>query len=411
MPDAIEHVSIGTELLLGDTIDGNVAFAGKAFAAIGLRVTRRTTVGDSIAEIQDAVGAALERTGAVLVCGGLGPTNDDLTRDAVAGLLELPLEFDEAVWSELVERWRQRGREISQSNRAQAMVPRGATVLANSRGSAPGLWIESARGLVVLLPGVPIEFEGLLDEEVIPRLRQRLELAPIRSRRLRTTGIAESRLGELLGPLESALLPITLAYLPDQHGVDLRLTAWQLDDDTATERLDAAEERIRAAVGEWIYASDQQDIAEVVIAGLRAAGQMLATAESCTGGLLGARVTAVAGSSDVYAGGMVTYSDRLKQDLLGVNPGTLAAHGAVSEQTVREMVSGVAERTGADVSVAITGIAGPGGGTADKPVGTVWIGWFREGETTARRFGFPGDRHQVRERAVQAALAGLVGDP
>jgi len=409
VPASIEHVSIGTELLLGDTIDSNVAFAGRALSEIGVRVERRTTVGDSIAEIQDAIGSALDRTGVVIACGGLGPTNDDLTRDAVASLLELPLDFDDSIWQELVGRWRKFGREISDSNRSQAMVPRGATVLRNRWGSAPGLWVESARGIVVLLPGVPIEFEGLLREAVIPRLREKLDSAPIHSRRLRTTGIAESKLGELLGPLEEQFAPITLAYLPDQGGVDLRLTAWQLDEETAQLKLDAAEQLVRHVAGQWIYTSGEKDLAVVVLETLRANQLTLATAESCTGGMLGARITAVAGSSDVYLGGVVSYANEAKQELLGVSVETLERHGAVSEQSAREMALGVAGRLGSDCAIAITGIAGPGGGTADKPVGTVWIAWFDRGAVNAKRFGFAGDRSQVRERAVQAALAGFVG--
>lgn len=409
MSAAIEHLSVGTELLLGDTVDSNVAFAGRAFAALGLRVTRHATVGDAVSEIQDAVAAALDRTGAVLVCGGLGPTNDDLTRDAVATLLGMPLAFDDAVWQELVARWRRHGREISDSNRSQAMVPQGGVVLPNRWGSAPGLWLESSRGLVILLPGVPLEFEGLLREQVMPRLGDRFNLQPIRSRRLRTTGIAESKLGELLGPLETQMAPVTLAYLPDQHGVDLRLTAWQLDGASADAALDAAEAVVQGVVGEWIFARDDRDLAAVLLDALRERKLTLATAESCTGGLVSARITAIAGSSDVFVGGVVSYANTVKESLLGVSSATLATHGAVSEAAAREMVVGVAQRLGADAAVAITGIAGPGGGSDDKPVGTVWFAWFLEGEVWTKRVGFSGDRHQVRERAAQAALAGMVG--
>ncbi|HRX18184.1 MAG TPA: competence/damage-inducible protein A, partial [Gemmatimonadales bacterium] len=198
-------MTVGTELLLGDTIDTNAAHAGLVLAARGIRVARRATVGDRAEDIRDAVDQALARTGLVLVTGGLGPTRDDITRDVVATLLDCPLQFDESVWDALVARWAAVGRTISESNRSQAMVPAGATVLPNRRGSAPGLWIETARGLVILLPGVPIELETLLAEEVLPRLEERLGLRSIRSRVLRTSGIPESRLGELLGPLEESL--------------------------------------------------------------------------------------------------------------------------------------------------------------------------------------------------------------
>lgn len=408
MSHSIEHVSVGTELLLGDTIDTNVTDGSRALVACGLRVARRTTVGDTIEEIQDAVGAALDRTGLVLVCGGLGPTSDDLTRDAVAALVDMPLEFDEAVWTDLVERWRRIGREISDSNRSQAMVPRGATVLPNRWGSAPGLWIDSPRGLVILLPGVPIEFRGLLDEQVIPRLQARLPLQAICSRTLRTTGIAESKLGEILRPLEASLAPVTLAYLPDQNGVDLRLTAWGMAGHDAEAALGRVEAVVRAAVGRFVFATGNTDLAAVLIDALRSRGQALATAESCTGGMIGARITAIAGSSDVYLGGVVSYANAVKESQLGVSAATLRDHGAVSEATVREMVQGVAARFGADVAVAVTGIAGPGGGTPDKPVGTVWFGWLVNGAVEAERIGFAGDRSQVRERAAQAGLLGLL---
>jgi nicotinamide-nucleotide amidase len=405
---SIEHVSVGTELLLGDTIDSNVVYGSRALVARGLRVSRRSTVADSVAEIQDAVGAALGRTGLVLVCGGLGPTNDDLTRDAVADLVGMPLEFDDGVWAELVDRWRRIGREISDSNRSQAMVPRGATVLPNRWGSAPGLWIDSPRGLVILLPGVPLEFRGLLDEQVIPRLEQQLALQPIRSRVLRTTGIAESKLGELIGPLEPRMAPVTLAYLPDQSGVDLRLTTWGVSEHESTSALDAAEAVVKGAVGRFVFATGRTDLAEVLLDKLRERKSTLATAESCTGGMIGARITAIAGSSDVYLGGVVSYSNAVKEAQLGVRTATLREHGAVSEATVREMVQGAAERFGASVAIAVTGIAGPGGGTDDKPVGTVWFAWMVNGQIEAERIGFAGDRGQVRERATQAGLLGLL---
>lgn len=407
MPPTIEIVSVGTELLLGETVDTNAAHASRVFAAHGLRVSRRATVGDRTAEIQHAVGEALDRSGTVLVTGGLGPTRDDLTRDAVAALLERPLEFDETVWGELVARWQRVGRRISATNRVQAMVPAGGEVLPNRWGSAPGLWLETARGLVILLPGVPLEMRNLLDEQVMPRLARRFTLEPITSRVLRTAGVPESRLGELLGPLEETLLPVTLAYLPEQASVDLRLTAWGLPERAAAAALDAAERRVRTVVGPWIFATGSVDLAAVVLDQLRVRGARLATAESCTGGMIGTRITAIPGSSEVYLGGVVSYADRVKESALDVSPDTLRTHGAVSEATVGEMVRGVAARFGADAAVAVTGIAGPGGGSDEKPVGTVWLAWLVEGVVTTERVGISGDRGQVRERATQAALLGL----
>lgn len=405
---SLEIVAVGTELLLGETVDTNAAHAGRMLAAQGITVTRRATVADRHEEITAAVGAALSRSGTVIVTGGLGPTRDDLTRDAVATLLERPLEFRDDVWQELVARWQRIGRTIAASNRSQAMVPAGGTVLPNRWGSAPGLWLETAGGLVILLPGVPLEFRNLLEHEVLPRLTARHGTRRTVSRMLRTTAIPESRLGELLGPLEESLRPVTLAYLPDQGGVDLRLTAWQLDPAGADAALDRAEAVVRDAAGRWIYAAGDADLADVVLAELRARGLTLATAESCTGGLLGGRITAIPGSSDVYHGGIVSYADEAKVALLGVDPSTLAAHGAVSEAVVREMAAGALQRLDADAAMAVTGIAGPDGGTEDKPVGTVWLGWALPGRQEAARIGLAGDRGQVRERAVQAALWGLL---
>lgn len=408
MSRAFEVVTVGTELLLGDTVDTNAAYVGRAFAAHGLPVSQRATVGDHPIQIQDAVDQALRRTGQVLVTGGLGPTRDDVTRDAVAALLQCPLRFDDVVWQDLVDRWQRLGRTIGESNRSQAMVPRGASVLPNRWGSAPGLWIETPRGLVILLPGVPLELQGLLVEQVMPRLQQRFALRPIQSRVLRTAGIPESRLGELLGPLEPMFAPVTLAYLPEQAGVDLRITAWDLDEAAASMALDRAETEIRAAAGRWIFAGGDADLAEVVLQELRGRGLTLATAESCTGGLVGARVTAIPGSSDVYLGGVVCYANDAKTALANVPPDLIRVHGAVSEEVARAMALGVTARLGASAAIAVTGIAGPGGGTAEKTVGTVCFGWVVEGEVSSLRTGFGGDRGQVRTRAAQAALLGLL---
>jgi nicotinamide-nucleotide amidase len=410
MHRAIEVVTVGTELLLGETVDTNAARIGQALAGVGIAVTRRATVGDQPEAIAEAIGAALDRTRAAVVTGGLGPTRDDLTREAVAALLGVELRFDDAVWQELQARWARVGRTIAESNRAQAMVPEGGDVLPNRLGSAPGLWIDSSRGLVILLPGVPIEVDGLLADEVLPRLVARYGAAGITSRLLRTTGIPESRLGELLGPLEASFAPVTLAYLPDQVGVDLRLTAWQLDAEAAAAALDTAADAIRTAVGRWIYTETTRDLAEVVLEQARAAGETIAVAESCTGGLVAARLTDIPGSSDVFLGGVVAYGNPVKIHELGVSEGTLAEQGAVSEAVAREMALGVADRLGADRAVAVTGVAGPGGGSEEKPVGTVWFAWAKGGVVVARLIRFPGDRTQVRHRAAQAALRGLL-DP
>jgi nicotinamide-nucleotide amidase len=265
-------------------------------------------------------------------------------------------------------------------------------------------------GLVVLLPGVPIEMRNLLAHEVVPRLATRLaptagsSAVVIRSSVVRTTGLPESTLAERLGDIEAAVAPLTLAYLPDPTGVDLRLTAWRLPADEADRRLQAGVRLLRDRAGVHAYGEGAVDLAAVVLEQLRTYGLRLAVAESCTGGLLGGRLTEIAGSSDVFVGGIIAYADRLKIEALGVSPAVLDEHGAVSEAAVRAMAEGAAARFGVDATVAVTGIAGPTGATTEKPVGTVWFGTTVGGTTEAKLANFPGDRRDVRIRAAQYAL-------
>ena len=418
---ACELLTVGTELLLGFTVDTNAAAAGRALAAAGLAVVRRATVGDDEAAIRDAVGAALERTGTVIVTGGLGPTRDDVTRDAVAGLMGRVLVRDPAILAALEERFARLGRgPMPDANRRQAEVPHGATVLPNRWGTAPGLWLEDDRGrLVVLLPGVPAEAIGLLEHEVIPRLVERRTPGRtgargngsdevILSRTLRTTGISESALADRVGdPGRITGEHLTLAWLPSPEGTDLRLTAWGLSAQAAGTALAQAAAALRPLLGAHCYGEGETDLAGVVLERLAGRQSRLAVAESCTGGLLGARITAIPGSSRVFLGGVVAYDNEVKLGQLGVSADTLAEHGAVSEAAAREMAAGVARAFGADVAAAVTGIAGPGGGTVAKPVGTVWIAALAGGRTRAFLFTFPGDRETVRRRAAQAALDAL----
>ncbi len=400
----LEIVTVGTELVLGLTLDSNGAEAARALAAVGVRVTRRTSVADRAEAIRDAVRDALARTGAVLTTGGLGPTRDDVTKRAVAELFGAPLEFEPALWDALVARFAALGRVPAAANRSQAEVPRGATVLANRWGTAPGLWLEGPPGLAILLPGVPHEMRNLLREEVVPRLAARAGGRAIRSLVVRTTGIPESTLAERLAPVEDGLEPLTLAYLPGYAGVDLRLTAWDLPPAEADARLREAADRLRARVPEHVYGEGDTDLAAVVLALARERRLTLGVAESCTGGLLGGRLTEVPGSSDVFAGAVVCYADALKVSLLDVPADLIRRHGAVSEAVVRAMAEGAVRRLGVGGALAVTGIAGPGGGTPEKPVGTVWLALALDGETTARRSLFPGGRAEVRARAAQAAL-------
>ncbi len=406
----LELVTIGTELLLGFTIDSNAAELARALATVGARVVRRATVGDHPGEIAAAVTRALERTGFVITTGGLGPTRDDITKRTIAELFDAPLELDEAYLQRLEERFARLGRRpMPAANRTQAEVPRGATVLPNRLGTAPGLWLEDARGVAVLLPGIPREMRGLLRDEVMPRVQERVLRAAggarvTRSRTLRTTGIAESALADRIGALEERLAPVTLAYLPSVAGVDLRLTAWGVEPAEGERLLAQAAGTLLPALGRHYYGDDDCDLAAVVLQRLADRDATLAVAESCTGGLIGARLTAVPGASRVFHGGVVAYADGVKAAALQVPEDLLAQHGAVSEPVVRAMAEGVARRFGTAAAVAVTGIAGPTGGTAEKPVGTVWLGATLGGRTEAAVRRFPGDRDDVRQRSAQAAL-------
>ena len=400
----IELVTIGTELLLGLALDTNGTEIARALAGLGVRVSRRTSVADRSEDIRDAVSSALERSGAVLTTGGLGPTRDDITKKVVADLFGTPLEFDDSVWASLLERFARLERKPAASNRSQAEVPRGATILRNRWGTAPGLWLEGPPGLVIMLPGVPLEMRRLLEHEVAPRLAARANDSVIRSLVVRTTGIPESTLAERIGKIELEIAPLTLAYLPGLEGVDLRLSAWDLGADEADRRLRSAADLLRARAGETVYGEDESDLAALVLELARPQGIRLAVAESCTGGLLGARLTDIPGSSDVFVGGVIAYDNAAKVELLGVPAGLLAEHGAVSEPVARTMAEGAARRFGVGAAISITGIAGPGGGTPGKPVGTVWIGCALGDDSNASRILFPGTRQEVRARAAQAAL-------
>jgi len=401
----LEVVTIGSELLLGQVVDTNAAELGRALAAAGAEVVRHVTVADRPEAIRAAVAESLERTGFVITTGGLGPTRDDMTKPIVAAIVGKPLRLDDTVLRSLEERFRRLGRPMPAMNRTQAEVPEGATVLPNPRGTAPGLWVEDGTGrVVVMLPGVPSEMRGLLAEEVLPRIAQRSLGTVVRSRTVRTAGVAESALAERVGAIEEDIAPLTLAYLPSTDGVDLRVTAWGLREEEADRRLSAVATQLRARAGADAYGEDGTDLAAVVLDQLRARGARLVVAESCTGGLLGGRITAVPGASDVFIGGIVAYDNVVKSGTLDVSPELLERHGAVSEQVVSAMAQGVQRQFAVDAALAITGIAGPSGGTAEKPVGTVWMAARLGKEARALKRIVPGDRGEIRARAAQGAL-------
>lgn len=420
----VEVVTIGDELLLGFTVDTNAAHLGRELAAIGIEIVRRSTVGDSAEDIASAVRDALERSDGVVTTGGLGPTSDDMTKPSIAALFGREMVRDELIVQWLRDRWagmRRKG-PIPESNFTQAMIPEGAVIIPNGHGSAPGIWLEDERGRwVAMLPGVPREMQAMVSEQLVPRLSARLSagraggtgtaesaggsgsLPVIMSRTLRTTGIAESALADTLGDLGRSIDGVSPAFLPGVEGVDVRLTSRGAPEREAVARLDHAMAKLREAIGRYVYGEGATDLASVVLDLCRAHGVRLAVAESCTGGLLGARITAVPGSSDVFVGGVQAYENSAKIALLGVDPAQITAHGAVSEEVAIAMARGVRIRLETDVSISITGIAGPAGGTPDKPVGTVWIALDGPKPDTlgVRLFG---DRTEIRERAAQAAL-------
>jgi nicotinamide-nucleotide amidase len=409
----VELITIGDELLLGFTIDTNAAHISRTLATNGIEVVRRTTVGDEADKIAQAVREALDRTRSVITTGGLGPTSDDLTKPAIAAIFGRKMKLDESIAAQLEQRWRARFPTSSypQSNRAQAEIPEGARILTNRHGTAPGIWLEDEKGRwVAMMPGVPREMRGMLKEELLPAIlaRSKGEATVVYSVTLRTTGIAESAIAELLGPdflgapgTELGSLP--LAFLPGVAGVDLRVTAKGLPRERAEPLVRKAIEKLRTKVAAYVYGEDEVDLAAVVLDKCRSLGITLAVAESCTGGMLGERLTNVPGSSDVFLGGVIAYHNDVKRDSLGVKADDIERYGAVSEQVALLMAAGVRERLKAKIGVSITGVAGPGGGSPEKPVGLVWVAvQYADGRT--RRLHLPGDRNEIRQRATQAAL-------
>lgn len=407
----IEIVTIGDELLLGFTIDTNAAHLARELAAVGVEIVHRTTVGDDAGDIADAVKTAIGRTGAVITTGGLGPTSDDLTKPSIAALFGRKMIRDEVILEALKARWARYRRlgPFPESNVAQAMIPEGATIIPNQHGSAPGIWLEDSGGRwVAMLPGVPREMKGMLADELLPRIVERVKRAGetptvVRSRTLRTTGIAESALADQLGDLARGVDGLALAFLPSTESVDLRLTSRGLTSDAADAALAAGVLKLRGAAGRYVYGEDGADLAETVLDACRRRGVKLSVAESCTGGLLGARLTAIPGSSDVFMGGVIAYDNSIKRGWLGVTDKDLEDHGAVSEEVATTMAKSVREKTKTDIGIGITGVAGPGGGTAAKPVGMVWVALDGIG-TQAQCLRLFGTRNEVRQRAAQAAL-------
>lgn len=402
-----EIIAVGSELLARQRIDTNSLFLAERLLELGIELRRKHVVGDHPAELRDTIADAIARVDLVITTGGLGPTDDDLTREAVAAVLGRRLAVDPEVLAIVAARFERRGVPMPSVNRRQAEVIEGARWLPNPNGTAPGQVVDTGDRLIVLLPGPPREMQPMVLASVVPVLAARASGRQVRRRTVRTTGFSESQVEEIAQPIYSrfaaGVVPIDTTVLASPGLVELHLSGAAEDVDALEGVLDRASAELVAALGDAVFTTDERSLEEVVGAELAARQLMIAAAESCTGGLLLQRLTDIPGSSAWVLGGVVAYANAVKVEALGVGEDTLAAHGAVSEAVARAMAEGVRRRLGADVGVGITGVAGPGGGSDEKPVGTVWIA-VAAGDTHARRFLFPGDRQMIRQFAASAAL-------
>ena len=402
-------LAIGTELLTAFRTDTNSLYLTARLNELGIDVTSKTVVGDDVRALESALTRALQDADVVITTGGLGPTADDLTREAVSAVLARPLIEDPAIVEQLRQRFARRFASMPEINRRQAMVPRGAIVLPNSRGSAPGLMIEHADKIVVLLPGPPRELEPMFETAVRDRLAARSAGRRLRRRVIKIVGQPESTVDQIAAsiyePLVQLPVPISTTILASPGQVELHLSARGADVALLDAQLDGAVQQLHAALGDSVFSTDGRAIEVVVGEALRERGLTLALAESCTGGLVTGRLTDVPGSSAYVLGGVIAYANDVKRDVLKVSADLLDAHGAVSEPVAAAMAAGIRRVLAADVGVAITGIAGPEGGTDEKPVGTVCFSVSGPGErlTTETRV-VPGDRQLIRQWSVMVAL-------
>lgn len=415
---SVELITVGDELLIGQVVDTNSAWLGRQLGNVGAQVDRIVSVHDIADDIRDAVVAALQRADVVIMTGGLGPTKDDITKTTLAALFSGGvMHRDEAVYEHVRQMTAERGLAFNELNQAQALVPEGALALENRVGTAPGmLFVRPAadgRGekLLFSLPGVPFEMKELVERQVIPAIQAHFALRSVVHRTMITFGMAESILATAIAPWEDALPEwLHLAYLPNARGIRLRLSAYDVDPATATAEIESRFDALKQYIAPYMLGYEPASVESAVAAILLERGQTLAVAESCTGGAISARITAMAGSSAYYLGGVTSYSNEAKTNILGVSMADIERYGAVSETVARQMAAGALERFGADFAISTTGVAGPGGGTAEKPVGTVWmaVAWRpKDGnktETFARQMRFSELREQNIERAATHAL-------
>jgi nicotinamide-nucleotide amidase len=407
-PRTAEILAVGSELLTPYRSDTNSLYLTARLNELGIEVRAKAIVGDSAADLAALFEHALARADLVLLTGGLGPTADDVTRETVAAVLGLPLDEDADILASLRARFAARGVPMPEINRRQARVPRGATILPNLNGTAPGLWLEAADRVVVLLPGPPRELQPIFQEHVGPRLAGRTAGRGLRRRVIKITGRPESQVEEIAQPVYRKMAdwttPVDTTILAAPGQIELHLSARGADLDEVDRVLEQAVQMLASTLGDIVFSTDGRNLPDVVGDMLRRRGARVALGESCTGGLVLGRLTDVAGSSEWVLGGITAYADDVKVAQLGVPAELIADHGAVSEPVAAAMAQGARERLGAELGIGVTGIAGPAGGSATKPVGTVVIAVSLGPLEEVRTFRFLGDRQMVRQQATQAAL-------
>lgn len=402
-------ITIGDEILIGQILDTNSRYISQQLNSAGIVVGERTSIGDDAEQITSTLDRALRESQVVIITGGLGPTKDDITKHTLARYFDSSLRFDPTEAAHIESLLAARNIAFNALNRSQAMVPECCTVLHNAHGTAPGMWFDTADGSVVVsLPGVPFEMVHLMEDEVMPRLKERFALRQIVHRTMITSGLAESLLAERISAWEESLPQgIKLAYLPAPNIVRLRLSAYEVDGESLSKVIDSEFTKLYDIIPQHIVGFEEASIEGAVHRLLIERGENLAVAESCTGGRIASLFTAQAGASAYFMLGAVTYSNESKCRVLGVNPSTIEAHGAVSEAVAREMAEGVRLTAGTTYGIATTGIAGPSGGSAAKPVGTVWIGISTPKRTFAVCRNCGTDRGQIIARASAYAVAML----
>ncbi len=399
-------ITIGDEILIGQIVDTNTVSIARHLNAAGFVVEEKISIGDSAGSITSTLCRVLETSHVVILTGGLGPTKDDITKHTLAAFYGSEMRYDERVAEHVERMLAARGVTFNALNRGQAMVPECCEVLFNDHGTAPGMWFERDGRVVVSLPGVPFEMEHLMRERVMPRLVDRFQLKQIVHRTMITAGLAESILAERIESWENALpAHLKLAYLPAPGMVRLRLSAYEVEGESVAREIEERFAALREIIGGYIVGFESATVEELVHNELTARGRTLAVAESCTGGAIAAKFTAMAGASAYFRCGVVAYANDAKVDILGVDAEDIARYGAVSERVVRAMAEGVRRVSGADYGVATTGIAGPAGGSVGKPVGTVWMAVATPDGTTAVVKQCGTERSQIVSRATAAAIA------